>query len=105
MTLSGEVFVDLTLDPVLTPIKVFLYDGDNAAGGSVSVDGKDVGRTGEVVQVPLCSRELIVQNGVSNMEGIACIWTKDSHRKSPFKCSKSQPFLTTKWFLLHLGLL
>ena len=51
MTLR-EKFLDLTLDPVLTPIKVFCMM-DNAVGGSVSVDEKDVGRTGEVVQVPL----------------------------------------------------
>ena len=61
---SDEVFVDVQMQPVLVPIKVFVYDGEkNALEANVFVDGHESGRAGSVLNVPLCSRELEIQNG------------------------------------------
>ena len=47
MNLSDEVLLDIELQPVLVPIKVFVYDGaKNAVDAGVFVDGKEVGERG-----------------------------------------------------------
>jgi len=69
---AGEHRTDI---PLLNPIsrqsavKVYAFLGKDAMDGVVFVDGVEVGKTGQLIKVPLCSRQLHIKTDVGGWSG------------------------------------